>query len=432
MVRSFREAFQVASSEPTGASGPAPDISRCVEGSISSFPLGLSFAMSEMRYEEVADPVSIDFKWASRATAPRFQPGLNNSDTDDVGGGVTTLSTLSFQQTNYTLRYVQICAATHPQWILPATNQTKNKEDALVVFETSSSTTAYRYLMFVVPILRSDETATDPKYLRGLANNSLSGPFSIRDLFPASPTSLFAYYSSCLRGITPQSPPENVYIFVSTEGVPATAELMKRVMGAVSDSITSFPAPNPPFMTRFEQGERRTLGSNFRQYVLSTNQLLNAEGRSRVTRSADREIREDTLDAYKCVPLDPETDIQDGKLKFDNETGELLSKVVDERRGVQSMDDSRITKPNTEFIEKSIGISIAVVLGILVIGILIFIARTALVPATLLTAVAASGVSGASAAPSEPWYKRITGYAVSITLIGMAGLGGFIFGALMS
>jgi hypothetical protein len=339
------------------------------------------------------------------------------------------LSTLSFQQTNYTLRYVQICSATHTQWILPATNQGKNKEDALIVFETNSSTTAYKYLMFIIPILRSDETATDPKYLRGLANNSLSGPFSIRDLFPASPTSLFAYYSSCLRGVTTQSPPENVYIFVATEGIPATAELMKKVMGAVSDSITAFPAPNPPFMTRFEQGERRTLGSNFRQYVLSTNQLLNAEGRSRVTRSADREIREDTLDAYKCIPLDPEADIEDGKLKFDNETGELLSKVVQERETVQSLDDSRITKPNTEFIEKSIGISIAVVLAILVIGILIYLARTALAPSVLIAAVASGAID---AGPPEPWYKRITGYAVTVTLIGVAGLGGFIFGALMS
>lgn len=424
MVRSFQEAFQTSQPGSTAAT----DISRCPEGAIASFPLGLSFTMTDMRYEEVSDPLSIEFKWGSRATAPRFLSGINNSEIDEVGAGVSNLSTLIHQQVNYSLEYVQICSATHSRWLLPLESQEKNKEDVLVVFSTSSSNTAYKYLMFIVPILRSDETVTDPKYLRGLASPALSGPFTLRDLFPTNPTSLFAYYSSCLRGVTTQSPPENVYIFVSTEGIRASAALMQRVMKTISDSITSFPAPNPPFMTRFERGEQRTLGSNFRQFVLSTNQLLNAEGKSRILRSAAKEIREDTLDAYKCIPLNPEADIEDGKLKFDVESGQLLSKVVEERSTVQSLDNSRITQMNTEFIEKSIGISIAVVLGILVLGIIIYLARTALAPSVLL----ASGAVAAAATPPEPWTKRITTYAVTVVLVGIAGLGGFIFGAIMS
>jgi hypothetical protein len=42
------------------------------------------------------------------------------------------------------------------------------------------------------------------------------------------------------------------------------------------------------------------------------------------------QYREDNLDSYKCVPLEPSQNVKDGKIIVDTESGELLSQVLKE------------------------------------------------------------------------------------------------------
>lgn len=379
----------------------------CPAGAITSFPLQLGITATSVLYDSVNEPITMDFQWATRSTPPTFTDKVK-CITDEVGGGNTNLTTLRFMNNNYTVASVQIIAASHTAWILPNTAQTNNKEDIVIVFATTSTTTTYKYITFVIPVLRGANGS--PSYLTGLSNPNANGPFSLKDCFPTMPNARFAYYATCLAGYSGNASSQNSYVFVSTDGLQVSATLMTTILG-ITGRTGSFGTYSPPFVTRLTASST-TIGTiqNFTNSVWTTNQLMNYAAFKKAYPTIDTTVREDNTDAYKCVPIDPDASVVDGKLQVDLKTGETLTQVLAARDAVRGahagMDPGRVEK----YMGTAIGIVLAIVLftSIIWFAIIVF-------------------VEGGT--DHTHWITQVPGYALLILITGFIG---FIIGAMLN
>lgn len=91
----------------------------------------------------------------------------------------------------------------------------------------------------------------------------------------------------------------------------------------------------------------------------------------------DSKYREDNLNAYKCVPLEPSKNVKDGKIVVDTESGELLSQVLKDKEEVGEPSKSKITPA---IVEKILAVCIAVVLIAFIFLILAYIIASMTTP----------------------------------------------------
>ncbi len=400
MFAKLTEAFQA---EPTPNAPPAPAVTpppaapeepqKCPATSVTSFPVKLGLAVTDTHYESVEEPIAVDFQWSERTTPPTFlSPGTQDAAIDEVGGANMTRMTLRFMEASYTIMRVELAAATHTDWILPATSRANNKEDLIITFETTNDLVQYKYLIFVVPLLRSS-IAVDPSYLRGLADPTAQGPFKLRHCFPSDSGSRFAMYSTCLDGYGGNAKVQNVNVFVSISGVPITNQLATDMLGRYSSSATTFPLVSPPFLTRFQGGQRtlirqgtrgptqtvgkQTIGDNsapFTTYVITSRHILDFANMGKTFRDSNKIVRETPIDAYKCVPFDPDKQVSaDGKIRVDLDSGAILTDVMAEREQIRKENDVQ-GKMEPGRLEKYISSGLGIVFAILVsVGVLWFI-----------------------------------------------------------
>lgn len=425
MLASFEEGFQTAVV-------PVPET--CPFGAIQSFPLGLTVEVTEELYTSVSEPMAIDFKWGSRANPPQFLTTEGKKHhIDEVGAGRTNLSTFKYLNTDYEIIDVQICRATHNNWIIPSSDRANNKEDILISFEAKSSAVdpRYKYILFVIPVVR-EEAAQDPSYLTGLLNPSAQGPFSVRSCFPTNPRSLFAYYSTCLKGVTEDYKVRNAYIFVSVSGVRASTATMDALLRMQSAGSTQFPLPNPPFTQRFSEAAR-SIGVDFNQFVLSTDQLLNAE---QYGRFAKIESRQDDTSAYKCVPLNPDVAVEGDKLEIDLESGLPLKEVLAAREAEKTAGGATAQGGGTAAsggvtlnpgrLEKFVSSAVGIILIILIVLFVIIVITQYFAPTNPATAAAVGAMT--TGQKIADWLQSGAFYAMIIVL---AGFLGFIIGAML-
>ena len=426
---SFKEGFQTQT--------PVTTPQTCPQGAIQTFPLMLDFNATVETYDVVNAPLSIDFKWGTRTNAPQFfNTEGNRHAIDEVGEGLSNLTSFKYLGVEYELNRVEIAAATHTGWILPADRRSNNDEDIVITFEARQSTTSaqYRYILFVIPIIRSENVSVESSYLRALLNRGASGPFSIRTCFPSSVTSLFGYYSACLNGIQPPYAIDNVHIFVSTEGIPMLRETMMNLLKIVNPTATAFPAANPPFKNRFTIGMNPMAlqRSQFGEFVLSTNQLLNAAGFIANVLRSTPETRHDNLDAYKCVALNPDSDIEGGGINIDVETGTPLKEVLETREAERAALGTKATQDggvvlNPGRLEKLLSSAIGIFMIIIVVfGVILLISNY--FGRGQSPAVVGSVETVGIPAKLAEWAQSSTTYALTFVLVGFAG---FIIGVML-
>jgi len=403
----------------------------------------MSLTATESLYDTVSEPLTMDLQWSSRATPPIFMTPANQGITDEVGAGNTNLSTLRYNNNTYTIAAVQIIKASHTAWILPITNQALNTEDIVMTFRTNSDTTSYKYIVFVVPILRTGTFV--PSYLGGIANPTGNGSYSLESCMPSNNHSLFAYYATCLKGTADFTSTQNMYVFVATEGLKVASGTMSGVQNALGASANSFGSWNPPFINRLTSNPTsiNTL-DKFTTSVLSTNQLLNFNDFKKLYPNIDQNVRTDSTEAYKCVPLDPDTTIADGKLQVDLKSGNplTLTSVLADRTATQaaagvksSMEPGRLSK--------YLGTALGAILASILFATIIYFAvawysggTAAPVPAGLdlstpegAAAAAAATVAATSPSPFAAILQKLPMYGI---LILIAGFIGFIIGAMIS
>lgn len=389
----------------------------CPTGSISSFPLQLGLTATDTLYDTVSEPVTIDFQWGTRATPPIFTAPQTAGKTDEVGSGNSNLSTIRFMNNTYTVSAVQIVNASHKPWIVPVTSQQNNTEDIIMTF--SNITAPYQYITFVIPILRINANIK-PSYLVGLSDQNANGPFSLQSCFPTNPRTRFAYYSVCLNGGTANTASQNMYVFVSTEGIRVAGALMTTIMGITGNknNFGNFTAP-PSF--RFSPTLKTILSvADFSTYVQTTNQLLNFANFKEYypdikIPSSDSPMNK--ADAYKCVAVDPDSAIVNGQIQVDLSTGEFLPDVLAKRDALRESHNVRGGMDPGRF-EKYMGTALGVILSLVFFSTVIWL---------IIVNVVEAG-SGAFIEGQSNWVTMLPSYMLPALIMGFVG---FIIGAML-
>jgi hypothetical protein len=104
---------------------------------------------------------------------------------------------------------------------------------------------------------------------------------------------------------------------------------------------------------------------------MSTNQLLNYASFSQLYPSIDTGIREDEASSYQCVAIDPDSDIQDGKLQVDIKSGEVMTDVMAKRAALRASNDvAASTGPSR--INTYLGSALGIVLIIIFSGSVVY------------------------------------------------------------
>lgn len=408
---------------------------------VTSFPLTLTVTPSIDLYSSVEEPIAIDFQWASRTTSPQFVSGSSTIDeagTGNGGSGASNITTMRFNNITYNIFSVQISSGpvtttpisgstltssgSHNSWILPITMKSKNNEDLIITFYNPSASAPYNYVLVVIPIIRTGTASTDPLYLTALSSAQTRGTFSLASCMPA-PTALFAYYSTCLDGYTQHKTPENANVFVAVQGISVSDNLMRRIAGKAGASV-NFPAVSLPFITRFARRINSVDNTNFNQYVLTTRHLLNFANIKNIYKDLSINSREDPSSAYQCVPLDPDRDVVDGKLKIDLTSGKLLNDVLAERDAVRAAaaPSTPQTADNAARFRKFLSSAIGILCAILIFSILIFLIST------LVTSKPAPVDPTAMSLSPPSWVQQIPVYGI-MTVV--AGLVGFVVGMMI-
>ena len=400
----------------------------CPTGAITSFPLPMAITATDTLYDTVSEPLTISFQWASRSTPPQF---TTNSTIDEVGAGNTNLSTLRYQNNQYTISNVQIIKPSHKAWILPISAQEKNNEDIAITFQSNDKTLNTQYLTFIVPILRSS-SQSQPTYLKGLSASNSNGTFSLSQVFPTNPRSKFAYYSTCMASTGAGVNSQNMYVFVSINGLSVSDTLMGQILGRVS--LGQFNSTLvAPFMTRLTTSSIIINAANlFTQYVMTTSELLNyANFRNQYTNvNMNANTRDDDTSAYTCVPIDPDDAVVNGQLTVDLDKGEVLSNVLAQReskRALHSLSGKLDPTRFVAFFQGGLGIFMGILISLLFILFVYFAVNKYKGPVAG-TATAATSTVGKMAAQIAPVITNLSVYGIIVLI---AAFGGFILGAML-
>jgi hypothetical protein len=400
----------------------------CPTGAITSFPLQMAITATDTLYDTVSEPLTISFQWASRSTPPQF---TNNSTIDEVGSGNTNLSTLRFQNNQYTISSVQMIKPSHKAWILPISAQEKNNEDIAITFQSNDTNLNTQYLTFIVPILRSS-SQSEPTYLKGLSASNSNGTFSLSQVFPTNPRSKFAYYSTCMASTGAGVNSQNMYVFVSINGLSVSDTLMKQILEQVS--LGQFNSTLvAPFMTRLTSSSIIINAANrFTQYVMTTSELLNYSNfkKQYTNVNMNANTRDDDTSAYTCVPIDPDDAVVNGQLTVDLDKGEVLSNVLAQReskRALHSLSGKLDPTRFVAFFESGLGIFMGILISLLFILFVYFAVNKYKGPAATAGA-AATSTMGKIAAQIAPVITNMSIYGIIILI---AAFGGFVIGAML-
>jgi len=332
-----------------------------------------SITVTDNLYQSVDDNISIDFQWATSSISPSFAAAGGMINDTSSSGGSFSMSTLTLKGAKYNQYSVQIAQATHKGWILPVSSQTNNQEDIIIIFSSDDSSAEYTYIILVIPILRDGTTTSDPSYLTALNSGdsaAISTPISLSSCLPKNPNSVFANYASCIDGYTGHQSSQNIYVFVSTEGIHVSESRMNFLAGT---GRSRFQGVTLPFTTNTNTASAKPIdNATFSKYVLTTNELLNYRSRISYAKGLEDSSRTDPQDSYKCVPLDPDKDIQNGQINIDVNSGRILSEVLAERAAVRSASEGTPSLgKGTNRVQKYISSALGILCAVIIFGLLL-------------------------------------------------------------
>lgn len=290
---------------------------------------------------------NFQFKWSTRSDRPQISqtPGVINLKTEG-------LTTIIYNQHEYYLTSIQFAQSsqgkgTHTSLISPKTNQLSNKEDIILTFTDINIIIGdQQHIVIVVPIIRNlSGLSVDPDYLHAIYSpDSVSAErgITIESLIPKGP---YVSYTICTPRIGVAGSNQNLMIMVSMYGLPViNASILNILQGQTLSNYI------PPASVQFTQS------SSTAPIMVLFNNILTTPT------PPPEPIRTLTTDALKCVPLDPEKQIENGKIKIDASTGKPLDIVQANRMDTMTnalSNTSSVISPQT-FIR-----AVSLVLGVL-------------------------------------------------------------------
>ena len=316
-------------------------MNKCPNGSIRSFPLKLGIQPTVPLYESADESFPLSIQWAQRTTPPVFF-SVETGETDDMMITTSNKTTVRYSGVTYTMTSVQVCRPTHQNWLLGSYNPSMNLADVIITFDTERDDSSYKYITLICPLIQSADSknSVSSPYINGLIGEDTTGPYSLRDCFPTDNSSLFVYYTTCLEGSTAGLSSQNVITCVCIDGLQLDASIFEALLEKLappSGPLTTFPLFNTGYLVNtIATPTVITNESEFLKYCLTTKDLLNYSALATKYKSPESVTRSDAIDAYKCVPFDPDATIVDGKISVNIETGVPLAQVNTERTNVKN------------------------------------------------------------------------------------------------
>jgi hypothetical protein len=225
---------------------------------------------------------------------------------------------------------VQLTDPTHKRWIIPSDAQINNWEDIVLTFSYSVlGSNSTEYLVIIIPIIRVPQAA-DSTYLNAIGTSGATNQISLSSVIPSGRNTTFAYYATCTDGLG-GNVAQNILNVVSVDGLKVTDVSMARIKAVfkTSTTLTNYGGYNPPIAINYSNTPTTlTTSDQFRQHVNTTTNILVVPSAGS---SPNPTPIDEPLEAYKCVPFDPESQVVDGKITIDPSTGKLLSTVQAQR-----------------------------------------------------------------------------------------------------
>ena len=340
----------------------------CNSSALKTFPNKLLFGVnSELYSSKSPQPLNITFSWGTRSSPPGF---------DDTGTGVllpepnVVGNTFRYLNYTYTLSKVQFTPPLHNSWVVPNSRQTVNKEDIVLTYTNSEKINDIpRVIIINIPIIRSDVTTYDPAYLVALSNpNTPTTSLSIKNIFPNRKNDIYLYYHICAQGYNAGDVPQDIISIVYVNGLYVSNTLMNNIMRQFNQVSGTFAAYQPPITLNFSSSSINAFDNKmFDTYVKHGFNLID-----HVEISTGVQIQPD-MNAYKCVPLNPDKDVSGGQLNIDPETGILYSEIDAERKRL--INEATSPRPNfisqEKFVE-SVSQYMSIIIVVIIFGILFF------------------------------------------------------------
>ena len=347
----------------------------CSRFGIRDIPIVNSVPVTPSLNAAIYEEIPFDIQWGPQSTAPTFITEGPNAGFGliDLPNAASTTS-LRLNGNTFNLISLQICAPQH-KTLLPMSKQLDCSGEFLLGFR-SPALVSEAYIFLCVPILMGS-TTTPSVYLEALRKEQLDGkPTSLLTVLPPTNTH-FIRYSTCLqkREQTGTSI-QQARVFVFTEGLvyPAASFL------ELSRKMTKPPTTGRVFLPTIQLPDGLVDKSEATLFSLTTEtdykSMLRYSQYYPKGQPDSSTTRKDSLDAYKCVPLEPSQNIKDGHIVVDTETGELLSQVVKE----EEVGEVKTSKLSPAMVEKIIAIAIAFSLIVFVFLVLAYILANVTTP----------------------------------------------------
>lgn len=319
----------------------------CSTFGIRDFPIQNSVPVTPQLNAMIYEEFPLDIQWGPIATEPKF---INDGAYANLGfleymPSVTSTTTLRFNSNSFNLISVQLCTPQHAS-LLPQTKQRDCSGEIVIGFK-SQSKLSENYLFLCIPILTKATTKLSV-YLEALREGRLDGkPTSYLSVLPQDKH--FISYSTCLQQKAgTQSLTTNARVFVFTEALEYPADKFLEIARKITASAVS----NPVYLPAIQLPDGIIDKSQAMLFSITTETdykslLRYSQYYPQGTPDSSR-TREDNLDAYKCVPLDPSQNVKDGKIIVDTENGELLSQVLEDKKDGTQKKKSTITPAMVE------------------------------------------------------------------------------------
>jgi hypothetical protein len=166
-----------------------------------------------------------------------------------------------------------------------------------------------------------------------LGTYDFTNPISLSDFFPSTKTTavssntMHLYYTTCAQG-------KNIMVIVQVYGIrisDAVMNIVKTAYNSVSTIFTPYGSPSSdvsfsPIPGAIDEAGFRTrikYGYNLGETVVTQPPPSSAD-------------LVEAVDAYKCVPFDPDSQVdENGKIRINTATGELYSNVAVDREALK-------------------------------------------------------------------------------------------------
>ena len=232
-------------------------INKCPLGNLQSFPVKAGFSVTDTTFTKAKEkPMNIEFKWGTRTTAPNFSYA-NSGTIDHTQNDYQT--SLMYNGTLYTLASAQLTKPSHNTWLRPDSlevSKIDNVEDIMLTFQRDmyapASSTDPAIIILVNPILRTTTQNANPLYLANFGNQ-VASPVTLESVFPWITSNSYAYYTTCVNGLTSHDPYKNILVLLNVSGMIVSAELMTKIKDMYNKfSEGEYPEYVPPGNFRTE------------------------------------------------------------------------------------------------------------------------------------------------------------------------------------